>query len=63
MTRVQTVGFGCENSVLIFCSITAVWIFAIGLYNAPACLEAVSSDEKEMEELWSNLKLDLKKSS
>lgn len=37
-------GFGCgANSVLIFCSITEAVSLAMGLYNAPAWADAVSS--------------------
>jgi len=36
-------GFGCENSVLSFSSITVADSLAMGLYNDPALDEAVSS--------------------
>lgn len=44
--KAHTVGFDWENSVLIFCSITVADNLAIGLYNAPALDEAVSSEKK-----------------
>ena len=45
-TLVSPTSFGWENSVLIFSSMTAAVIFAMGLYNAPAFNEAVSSAKK-----------------
>ena len=45
-TLVSPTSFGWENSVLIFSSMTAAVIFAMGLYNAPAFNEAVSSVKK-----------------